>query len=86
MLMICAFTVYDGSLHDFTLTTNSKIFSFFIQFIQLQPAFNRSFTNPVSLRALPPTPLCTCGCLAYYYGLSGRWSLNELDTEMSSWL
>lgn len=33
-------------------------------------------------------PLCACGCLAYYYGLSGRlpgwWSLSELDTEISS--
>lgn len=49
--------------------------------------------NAVSLRALP-TPLafhptlCTCGCLPYYYGLSGRlpgwWSLSELDTEISN--
>lgn len=35
-------------------------------------------------------PLCACGCLAYYYGLSGRlpgrWSLSELDTEISSQL
>lgn len=43
-------------------------------------------SNHVSPRALPPTLLCTCGYLAYYYGLSGWWSLNELDTEMSSWL
>lgn len=37
--------------------------------------------------ALPPPP-CACGCLAYYYALSGRlpgwWSLSELDTEISS--
>lgn len=36
--------------------------------------------------AAHPALYLTCGCLAYYYGLAGWWSLNELDTEMSSWL
>lgn len=49
---------------------------------------NKFFTHTVSLRALCPPPPCACGCLAYYYALSGRlpgwWSLSELDTEISS--
>ena len=60
--------------------------------------FERKSTIPLNPRQVPhrycvtegivPPHTCTCGCLAYYYGLSGRlpgwWSPSELDSEISS--
>lgn len=48
----------------------------------------KSLTEGIVLPPPPQPSLGSCGCLAYYYGLSGRlpgwWSPSELDTEISS--